>query len=58
MDIQKRMQDNKYYTKDELFEMMRRNVAALDFVYARENGYHGHICPKNMVTDGVKTNFF
>lgn len=52
-DIKKRMADRKYYTKDELFEIMRRMVAGLDYLYAKEKGYHGHICPKNMVTDGV-----
>ena len=53
MDIMKRMADRKYYNREELFDLMKRNVAALDFLYKREKGYHGHICPKNMVTDGV-----
>lgn len=59
MDIKSRMANkNKFYKREDLFETMRRMVSAGAFLYQRENGYHGHIVPKNMVTDGVSCLFF
>lgn len=59
MEIKKRMANkNKFFKREDLFELMRRMVSAGAFLYDREGGYHGHIVPKNMVTDGVRARFY